>query len=156
ALDDDAGLVVVRPPPAPASPGDQLDAAHRCDGVIAAVVGLAFKPMLKRLLKSIAHGPASSHAPGQTEMWGRTTAYTLVGARIATRTTRSEGIRCRPPLPPSQGAPSAKASAMEGVNECELHLAAAARHSPSIYPTPQLAQGPSSAWRSLGEDVRLG
>jgi hypothetical protein len=30
--------------------------------------------MLKRRVKSIAHGPASSHGPGPTEMWGRSTA----------------------------------------------------------------------------------
>jgi hypothetical protein len=31
--------------------------------------------MLKRMVKSIAHGQASSHRPGLARMWGRSTAY---------------------------------------------------------------------------------
>ena len=71
-----------RPLPAPAGmrswPRDQLDPPHRRDGVIGAVVGLVrlrFKRMLKRMVKTFAHGPASGHSQSTAKMWGTNTAY---------------------------------------------------------------------------------
>ena len=74
-LDNNAGFLVVRPPSASALASDQLNPPHRRDGIIGAVGGLRFERMLKHMVKSIAHGPASSHSPRHAEMWGRRTAY---------------------------------------------------------------------------------
>jgi hypothetical protein len=48
--------------------------AHRRVASIRARVGLRVKRMLKRMVKSIAHGPAPSHSRRPAEMWRRCTA----------------------------------------------------------------------------------
>ena len=74
-----------------------------------ASAGLAFKRMLKRMVKSIAHGPASSHSPSPPETWGRSTAYDQgpKGARVRARPwqTWSATVAASRPWSLSPGSP---------------------------------------------------
>src|ERR1700722_2962168 len=74
ALHHDACLVGARPSPAPAAARDQLDPPHLRDAAIGPVP-VAFKLMLKRNVKIIAHGKELSRRHSSSEMWGGYPAY---------------------------------------------------------------------------------
>ena len=81
ALHHDAGLVLARPPTAPAGTRDQLDPPHIRDAATAHV-RVAFKLTFKPNVKIIAHGSALRHNPDPTETWEGNTAYLVPGLQV--------------------------------------------------------------------------
>ena len=73
-LEQNARLLLARPPPPTHLAGDQFDPPDP-DDIVVALAGLRFKLTLKRMVKSIAHGSASSHHPSPAETWGPKPAY---------------------------------------------------------------------------------